>query len=81
MCGGLCVISSAPAATPVKPAKAAKTPRSQAKKEQGDEEHDPYDIDTEMERHPEPLKNIQVREGAAEARSKYLVCYLVIRQA
>ncbi|KAK6727296.1 hypothetical protein RB195_005163 [Necator americanus] len=25
-----------------------------------DEDHDPYDIETEMERHPEPLKNIQM---------------------
>ncbi|PIO71337.1 BRCA1 protein [Teladorsagia circumcincta] len=45
-------------ATPQTPKKSAKTPKS-AKKEDG-ESHDPYDIDTEMEKHPEPLKNIQM---------------------
>ncbi|KAK5983149.1 hypothetical protein GCK32_001354 [Trichostrongylus colubriformis] len=45
-------------ATPQSSKKSAKTPKSE-KKERG-ESHDPYDIDTEMERHPEPLKNIQM---------------------
>ncbi|KAK6057010.1 hypothetical protein COOONC_05477 [Cooperia oncophora] len=51
---------SAPAtpATPQTPKKSAKTPKSE--KKQDSEEHDPYNIETEMEKHPEPLKNIQM---------------------
>uniref|UniRef100_A0A1I7XGT8 BRCT domain-containing protein n=1 Tax=Heterorhabditis bacteriophora TaxID=37862 RepID=A0A1I7XGT8_HETBA len=43
-----------------------KVPKRQMKSD----EHDPYDIDTEMEKHPEPLKNIQVFAIYAKGRSK-----------
>lgn len=47
--------ASTPAAT-----KTPKAEKSSTAKKVKDEDHDPYDIDTEIERHPEPLKNIQV---------------------
>ncbi|KAE9421300.1 hypothetical protein Angca_006533, partial [Angiostrongylus cantonensis] len=41
--------------------KSDKSPRTVLKKEREEQRsHDPYDIETEMEKHPEPLKNIQM---------------------
>uniref|UniRef100_A0A8R1DF30 BRCT domain-containing protein n=1 Tax=Caenorhabditis japonica TaxID=281687 RepID=A0A8R1DF30_CAEJA len=43
--------------TPVKKGRAA--PKSAANSSKKKDEYDPYDLDTEIEHHPEPLKNIQ----------------------
>ncbi|RCN39196.1 BRCA1 protein [Ancylostoma caninum] len=48
-------VTSTPAAT-----KTPKASKSSSAKKGKDEDHDPYDIETEIERHPEPLKNIQM---------------------
>ncbi|KIH65567.1 BRCA1 protein [Ancylostoma duodenale] len=47
--------ASTPAAT-----KTPKIAKGSSAKKVKDEHHDPYDIETEIERHPEPLKNIQM---------------------
>ncbi|WKX92776.1 hypothetical protein Q1695_010651 [Nippostrongylus brasiliensis] len=52
--------NSTPGGASLKATKSAKNAKSEKATEEGNDDHDPYDIETEMERHPVPLKNIQM---------------------
>ncbi|VDL65593.1 unnamed protein product, partial [Nippostrongylus brasiliensis] len=52
--------NSTPGGASLKATKSAKNTKSEKATEEGNDDHDPYDIETEMERHPVPLKNIQM---------------------